>query len=247
MSGSIQCVKNDDEYGESMEIDPTVEADLDHNSIEYDPKRAWRDVHNESVTSEVTCNKKIRISENGGYVGIDVKQDEGKRKMRPTDILPSTGIDILIVGNGACKEASHSLASALVRCKVENGHDMNFLQNYRENSSWRHKNLAGFSETQSLHAYLNARHIRITQTFPIRINEEHCPRVDFISIIISVRDAQCLDNLRMYINHIHSDFFTFRRCALIIAGANDRQKYAVPVEDIRSLFNVNKVCFYVFF
>ena len=47
----------------------------------------------------------------------DLGGEFAKRKsMRPTHALPSTGFDILLVGNQACNTACHALAGAILRC-----------------------------------------------------------------------------------------------------------------------------------
>eukprot|EP00815_Leptocylindrus_aporus_P003326 CAMPEP_0116059286 /NCGR_PEP_ID=MMETSP0322-20121206/5702_1 /TAXON_ID=163516 /ORGANISM="Leptocylindrus danicus var. apora, Strain B651" /LENGTH=276 /DNA_ID=CAMNT_0003543631 /DNA_START=165 /DNA_END=995 /DNA_ORIENTATION=- len=152
--------------------------------------------------------------------------------MRPTDTLPSTGMDILIVGNVVCAKSCQILADALLRNKLDTSSSCANIKNPGKRTSVS-KNTCSFHST--LGSCLRARHVRISKALPLL--DDDGPRVDFVVLVISVRDRTCLDYLRACSRNLHADYFIYKRCVIVLVDADDSKldKSAISHQDLRSL------------
>jgi len=152
--------------------------------------------------------------------------------MRPTDTLPSTGMDILIVGNVVCAKSCQILADALLRNKVDTSSSCANIKNPGKRTGVS-KNTSSFHST--LGSCLRARHVRISKALPLLDGDG--PRVDFVVLVISVRDRTCLDYLRACSRNLHADYFIYKRCVIVLVDADDIKldKSAISHQDLRSL------------
>ena len=151
--------------------------------------------------------------------------------MRPTDNLPLTGLDILLVGPTTfCQTIAETIILP-------------------EDSNKKKKRKLPFetcfTNENFLSSALRAKHVRMTTHFPIGDNDnEHMrkhmkdnkhknnethpsdTRVDFIVFVVSLRDATTLSTLESSIkNHIHDDYIYLRRVAIITIHSEYQEKF----------------------
>mmetsp|Transcript_3177 Transcript_3177/g.4984 ORF Transcript_3177/g.4984 Transcript_3177/m.4984 type:complete len:322 (+) Transcript_3177:54-1019(+) len=160
----------------------------------------------------------------------------GNKGMTPMHSLPSTGSDVLLVG---ARTLCHPLANALVRCKFGSSENESQSTSVKGKDSSMNKRKLSSSRMTVTYS-LNARHVRLTQTLPLDSNSEvSFPRVDFIVIVLSVRDVKCFDFLRECIASLHSDYL-LNRCAIVVLHTMDRAMYGVPNSEVRDLLSPNE-------
>lgn len=164
-------------------------------------------------------------------------KNDGKKEMKPIHFLPSTGSDVLLVG---ARTLCQPLANALVRCKF--GTNEHSIQSSYMKGSGTNINKRKLSSSRMTVTYsLNARHIRLTQTLPLDSSGGiSFPRVDFVVIVVSVRDVRCFDFLRQCIAGLHSDYL-LSRCAIVALHTIDRAGYGVSNSEVKDLLSPNEV------
>lgn len=154
--------------------------------------------------------------------------------LRPTDTLPSTGLDILLVGPTL-------LCQPIAEMILQSPSD---LENSKHQTEYTLPTSILDDHDNFLRMAISAKHVRMTPHLPIPagfgLNQKdssdeknkkeriaHHPRVDYIVFVVSLTDATTLTTLESAVSKfIHEDYIYLRRIAIVVLHSENPSQFA---------------------
>ena len=214
------------------ELIDLVDGSKDENEIENGTNLMGTSISDEASKECIKSNDSDNDSNSG---------KQNRKRIRPTQTLPSTGLDVLLVGNQTCNAACHTLASAILRCNIDD--DDNILHGSRKDEASVLKSRIDVDDVSSMRSCLKARHVQMTESLMLSPNvpSQSHPRADLIVVMVSARDPLCIETLQKSIKLIHRDYFLLGRTSFVLVHTHDKDKYAVAQDCVQSLLHARKV------